>query len=213
MKNNLQILIVEDHKIVASALESIITDHFSNAAVQIAYSLPSALVLLETKKLMDLVILDIGVPGGGSYGMIATLRSKQPGVRILVFTGQDEERYALRFLSAGANGFIPKSSAKEEIGLAIRTVLNNKRYVTPVVQDLITNSYFTKLNLETIAPNNPLSQREREVMELLLQGKWTKEIATELNLKLTTVSTHKSRIFEKLQVTNVIDLFKKIKPD
>jgi two-component system, NarL family, invasion response regulator UvrY len=89
-------------------------------------------------------------------------------------------------------------------------VMNDQKFVTAAAQQLITHNFFEKLNPAKSTSETPLSPREKEVLELLLQGKWTKEIASELKLKLTTVSTHKSRIFEKMEVTNVIELFKKL---
>jgi two-component system, NarL family, invasion response regulator UvrY len=210
MKHNPYILVVEDHDIVASALELLITDHFHSATVRKVNAFPKALRLLESGQMADLIILDVDIPGGESYGMVASLRDKQPNVRILIFTGQDEKKHALKFLGVGANGFVPKNSDKSEVGLAIRTVMNDQKFVTAAAQQLITHNFFEKLNPAKSTSETPLSPREKEVLELLLQGKWTKEIASELKLKLTTVSTHKSRIFEKMEVTNVIELFKKL---
>lgn len=210
MKHNQQILIVEDHDIVSSALSMIITDHLGDVVIHIVNSFPKALHLMKSGKVLDLIILDVDIPGGESYGMVSTLRDIQPDVRILIFTGQDERKHALRFFGVGANGYVPKAGPKEEIGIAIRTVLGGKRYVSPVVQQMITHSFFEKIDPAKMVAQPLLSPRENEVLDLLLKGKWTKEIASELRLKLTTVSTHKSRIFEKMGVSNVIELFKRL---
>jgi two-component system, NarL family, invasion response regulator UvrY len=97
MKHNPYILVVEDHDIVASALELLITDHFHSATVRKVNAFPKALRLLESGQMADLIILDVDIPGGESYGMVASLRDKQPNVRILIFTGQDEKKHALKF--------------------------------------------------------------------------------------------------------------------
>jgi len=210
MKFDPNVLIIEDHDIVAAAVEIILVENFSKAVIQKSGSFQKALKLLETGPFIDLIILDVDIPGGESYRMIERLRKVQPNVRILVFTGQDERQHAIRFLKAGANGFLAKTDPVEECAVAARMILNDKKYVSEVVQQLITNSFFEKSAVAEDLGESLLSPRENEVLELLMQGKWTKEIAVELNLNPTTVSTHKARIFQKMEVTNVIDLFKKI---
>lgn len=210
MKFDPKVLLVEDHDIVAIAVETLLLENFSKAVIQKSGSFLKALKMLELGPLMDLIILDVDVPGGDSYRMIERLRKVQPQVRILVFTGQDERQHAIRFLKAGANGFLSKTAALEECAVAVKMILNGKKYVSEVVQQTITNSFFHKSPITENHGESSLSPRENEVLDLLLQGKWTKEIADELNLNPTTVSTHKSRIFQKMEVSNVIDLFKKI---
>ena len=210
MKFDPNVLIIEDHDIVAAAVEIILVENFSKAVIQKSGSFQKALKLLETGPIIDLIILDVDIPGGESYRMIERLRKVQPNVRILIFTGQDERQHAIRFLKAGANGFLAKTDPVEECAVAVKMILNDKKYVSEVVQQLITNSFFEKSPVAEDLGESHLSPRENEVLELLMQGKWTKEIAVELNLNPTTVSTHKARIFQKMEVTNVIDLFKKI---
>jgi two-component system invasion response regulator UvrY len=213
MKKPSQILIFEDHEIVSSAVSRIVTDTLSNVDIRIADSFQKGLKMLGSGTMADLLILDVDLPGGESYGMITKIRTVQPGIRILVFTGQDEDRHALRFLSAGANGFLSKNAPMQELAVAIREIMDNKKYMPEAIQRKITDSFFNKLSPAKVFAETPLSPREMEVLELLLQGKWTKEIALELNLKLTTVSTHKARIFEKMQVKNILELSQKVRPE
>ena len=97
----------------------------------------------------------------------------------------------------------------DQIGVAIITVLNDKKYMTELVRQQVTDSFFNKVSGHADPEPAALSPRETEVLDLLMEGKWVKEIAMKLNLKLTTVSTHKTRIFEKMQVSNIIELYKK----
>jgi two-component system, NarL family, invasion response regulator UvrY len=210
MKNDPKVLIIEDHDIVAAALELVLIEQFSKATCQKSVSFPRGLQILSMSPDFDLIILDIDVPGGDSLRMIDRLRAIQPHVRILIFTGQEEQRHAIRYLKAGANGFLSKSAPLENCGEAIRLLLHDKKYVSEAIQQLITDSFFDKNPPGETTRENVLSPRETEVLELLMQGKWTKEIANELNLNPTTVSTHKANIFQKMEVTNVIDLFKKL---
>ncbi len=212
MKSNPNILIVEDHDIVVAAIEMVLIENFPKASLQKAGSFPKGLRLLETAPAIDLVILDVDIPGGESYLMIEKLRNIRPGVRILIFTGQEEHRHAIRFLKAGANGFLSKNALREDCVKAIKMVLNNKKYVSEAVQQLIANTLFDRPSHNEEDSETSLSNREEEIVDLLMQGKWTKDIAVALGLSPTTVSTHKAKIFQKMGVSNVIDLFKKLNP-
>lgn len=201
-------LIVEDHAIVRMGIDFLITDLFQPVDVHQVSNFTSALGLLHTN-VFDLIVLDINIPGGENSRMIDKIRSIQPNARILVFSGSEEEIYALHYIQAGANGFLSKGASEEEFKVAILAVINNGKYISDKVQqqmvkNVLDNKYVSSNPLED------LSRRELEVMHLLAQGKWTKEIATFLNLKETTISTYKARIFEKLEVGNIIEMFKKL---
>ena len=118
---------------------------------------------------------------------------------------------ALQFLNAGANGYLTKSHPMEEIGVAMQAILNGQKYIAEEMKQIITGHFSKLLNPDSPPETIELSPREREVMALLLDGKQTKQISEALNLKLTTVSAHKTRIFDKFQVRNVIELFRKMK--
>ncbi|PWJ56921.1 DNA-binding NarL/FixJ family response regulator [Dyadobacter jejuensis] len=207
-----RVLILEDHEIVASAVVALLEEQLPGTVTLRSNTFSKGLELLEKSQPVDLVILDVNLPGGGNISMLTALRDIQPGVKILIFTGQEDHRIALQFLSAGANGFLTKDSSEEEIGLAITKVLAGRKYMTEAIQQSVAESFFNKIDPRFNGENTVLSGREQQVMELLLEGKQTKQIAQELDLKLTTVSTHKGRIFEKMQVTNVIELFRKLNP-
>ncbi len=202
------ILLVEDHSIVRLATLFIIRDLVPVLTPWEADNFPDALHIASVQKL-DLIILDINIPDGEGFQMIGKFRRLQPGIPIMMFSAMDEEIYAMPYLNAGANGYLSKSSSTQEIRTAITAVLINGRYMSEIVQHTLFRSH--------IAPEarqgNPLatlSRRELEVMDLLLQGKWTKEIATFLNITGSSVSTYKARIFEKLGVTTVIELYQRV---
>lgn len=199
-----KILIVEDHAIVRLGIDYFINDLFDKVLVMQAGSFLEALSLVQHNS-VDLIILDVSIPDGESTRMIARFRTYQPDVKILAFSGLGEKFYALHYMQAGANGYLSKGASESEYKLAITSVLDTGKYVSEKVQEQICDNENIKTN-----PLDDLSKRELEVMLLLAQGKWTKEIASDLNLKETTVSTYKSRIFEKLKVENIIEMFKKI---
>lgn len=202
------ILIVDDHSIVRLATLFIIRGLISPVTHWESDNFADALSIVSTRPL-DLILLDIHIPGGEGFQMIEKIRAIQPQVLILMFSGVDEEIYAVHYIKAGANGFLSKSAAVDEVRNAISTILDHGRYASRNVRHML-------LPGPQDAPkklSNPLatlSQRELEVMDLMLEGKWTKEIATILGISGSSISTYKTRIFEKLDVTTIIELYQRV---
>lgn len=201
------VLLVDDHHMVCLGMGMIVKNVMADATLYFAHTFEDALEEIGRHQI-DLVILDLGIPGSLGTGMIKAFRLIQHDVRILICTGRDERLNAPDYLQAGANGFLHKSSPDNEMEKAIQLVLEGKKYVSQAVQQKILDSV---LNGEsTKNPFESLSPRERQVLELLLTGKWTKEIADELNVKFSTVSTQKTKLFQKLNVENIVDLIRKV---
>lgn len=201
------ILLIENHSIVRLATLFIIRDVVPEVTSWEADNFPDALHIVSTRRL-DLIFLDINTSDGEGFQMTAKIRQLQPEVTIIVFSDIDEELYAMHYLKAGANGFLSKNSSTKEIRTAVAAILTTGRYVSEMVQQLLLHG-----NTPEMRQSNPLtalSQREIEVMDLLLEGKWTKEIATLLNITGSSVSTYKLRVFEKLGVNTVIELYQKV---
>jgi two-component system invasion response regulator UvrY len=201
-----KILIADDHSVVRMGMKFLLSSMYTRTDIEVAASFTEVLDLMS-QNYFDLIVLDITIEKGANMEMVETIRKKQPNVFILIFSGLDENLYALRYLEAGANGFLSKNSSEEEHKMAIYSVLSSGKYISRKVQDRLLTSAFERKSLN---PFDNLSSREMQIMLLLAQGKWTKEIATILNLKLSTISTFKARIFEKLEVNNSVDLFKKL---
>ena len=202
------ILLVEDHSIVRLATLFIIRDLLPTATPWETDNFSDALHIVATRKL-DLILLDINIPDGEGFQMIGKIRRLQPDVSIMVFSGIEEEIYAVHYLKAGANGFLSKNSSTQEIRAAILAILLHGRYMSEVVRQALLHSSATP-QMRQGNPLTTLSQRELEVMDLLLQGKWTKEIATLLNITGSSVSTYKMRVFEKLGVSTIIELYQRV---
>lgn len=203
------ILIADDHTIVRYGAALIIKELLPGGQVTEAENFNQALKLLDSQS-FDLLILDINIPGGNNLQMIDVIRLHQPRIKILIFSAYDEQLFALRYLQAGVDGYLVKHSPEDELKTAIRTVLNNEKYISPTVKQHLLNGLTTRNNI----PQNPLhtlSNRELEVMQLLIKGSSVAEIGTVLSLQISTVSTYKARIFEKLEVANVIELAEKVK--
>lgn len=203
-----KILLVEDHAIVRLATRFLILDLLNPVVVHEAGSFSETLVHLSSSPI-DLIMLDINIPDGEGFNMIPKIREIQPKVLIMIFSSLEEEIYALHYIKAGANGFLSKNASQEEIKKAILSMLDVGNYISMAVQQqLLRNTLENKPNGEN--PLEHLSQRELEVMDMLIEGYWTKEIAIKLNLTESSVSTYKARIFEKLKVSTLIEMFKKV---
>jgi two-component system invasion response regulator UvrY len=208
------ILIIDDHQIVANAVGLLIIENIEDVTIFKAADFPSAINTLLSQSKIDLIVLDIGIPGGREHLMIEEIRRIHANVPILIFSANDESSFGKQYLRSGANGFVSKGADEEDLLGAIKIALSGEKYVSPHMQQLILEEFIENKPAQNEASadyRNLLTPREYDVFLLLLKGKWTKEIADELNIKLSTISAHKSRIFEKFQVDNVIDLFKKSK--
>jgi DNA-binding NarL/FixJ family response regulator len=203
------VLIADDHTIVRLGVLLIVKSMFLNAHISEAETLDQAIAQLEARP-FDLLILDINIPGGNTLQMIDAVRLRQPNIKILMFSGYEEQLFALNYIQAGADGYLVKYAAEEEIRTALRTVMNNEKYISAAVKDQL----LSRLQQPRPASENPLttlSAREREVLNLLIKGTTVAKIADTLHLQVTTVSTYKTRIFEKMGTTNIVELIDKVK--
>ncbi|KFC59973.1 response regulator [Flavobacterium gilvum] len=198
-----KILIVDDHFIVRSGMSLLLENEIDGIQVFGVNDFPEAITELE-KSFFDLVILDINLPGGKKYYMIDDLRALQKDVKILIFSAHEEDIYAFRYIQAGANGYLNKLSQSDTIVKAVKAVLEVGKYISADILDKFIS--FSQNKKENRNPLEELTQREFEIAELLVKGYGNLEIANELDIKMTTVSTHKLNIFKKAQITNIIEL-------
>lgn len=203
------ILIADDHTIVRLGVSHIISTLQTPTAVEEASTFDEVILQLESRP-FDLLILDINIPGGNNLQMIDAVKLRQPNIRILMFSGYDEQLFAINYMQAGADGYLVKYSPEDEIRSAISTVLNQQKYMSAGTREQLLSMLNTQRE-PVLNPLSTLSGREVEVMYLLTKGIPVARIADMLNLQVTTVSTYKTRIFEKLQITNVIELLEKVK--
>ncbi|SJZ64853.1 response regulator transcription factor [Sediminibacterium ginsengisoli] len=202
-----KILIADDHAIVRYGVSLIIREEVPGSVITEVDNFNDALSLVE-KEHFHLLILDINLPGGNSIQMLDQIRQKQPSIKILVFTAYEESTFAIRYMQAGADGYLIKNSAADEIGRALRTVLSSQLYVSDSVKESLLADKLNRHNSEA-NPLRLLSNRENDVLQLMLQGKSVSEIANMLNVHTTTISTYKNRIFEKMNTRNLVELIEK----
>ena len=205
----MNILIIEDHPLIRMGLGHLISDTDPKANVTAADSFPSGLAMLDKEK-FDLLILDIDIPGGENIRMMELVRQKQSDIIILIHSGYDEQVYALPYMQAGADGFLSKQASQDEFQAAYKALINKGKYVSYRIQQTLLNNLGDNSTKKLKNPIMTLSPREMLVMQLLTEGKWTKEIASILKVKENTISTYKRRIFDKLDVSDEIELSKKV---
>lgn len=200
----IRILIAEDHMIVRSGLKMILSAHFGSLDIM---EVDNTADLLEAVRSNDfeLIIMDIFLRDGNSVSLLELIKTIKPRSRILYFSMLPEDTYGKRLLSMGAFGFLSKKSPDHQVITAVNEILNNHKYMSKALTERIMSG---ALNDQSLNPFERLSDREFETMLMLLEGKTAKEIASELSVQTSTVGTYKIRLFEKLQVSSLIELNK-----
>lgn len=183
----MNVLLADDHLIITDRLKSMIIELLPD--VQIAEASDMAAVLEHLRQTeTQLVICDVNMPGANHFGMVKAIKSVQPETKLIILSAYDPQLYAHRYLQEGADAYLSKNVPVEEIEHTILNVLQ----CSPDIAVTATDS-----------PLSVLSNRELEVAQLLIEGNGILEIANLLQLSVSTVSTYKIRVFEKLKITNV----------
>jgi len=195
-------LLVDDHVVVRSGIKLLLLEIFKPAEIYEASDGEGVLEKLR-EHTFDLVILDIQMPKTDTIGLMEIIHTTYPNLRVLVFSMSAEKIYAKRFLKAGAKGFVSKESPLEEIIKAVNQILNDRRYISDTLADILADE---SLTAKTDNPFNRLSAREFEIASLLLNGGTISSISKSIDIRVSTVGTHKTRLFDKLGVTNLLEL-------
>lgn len=205
--NNLRFLLADDHLIVRQGIQMIIEDMYENSVFNHVSTLNQLKEEIMGNR-YDVLILDVQFPDGNSLSLIPEIKKFQPELKILIFTSLEEENHSLRFLEAGADGFLAKLSEENEIKEAIRSIIETGEYHSDFTQKLLKVS---KHSPHLLNPFKRLTERELEIADLYAKGYGNLEIANFLSIKQNTVSTYKKRIFEKLGIDNLVELIELIK--
>lgn len=202
-------LLADDHSIVRQGMEIVISDIAPNARVYQTSSLHQVLELVESKGI-EMAIIDAHFPDGNSLHIIPQMKSINPDIKILIFTGLEEELHGLKFIKAGANGYLSKLSEEEEVKEAVTAFIEKGEYFSDLLRNLLVQFVY---NPDLISPLSILTKRELQIAELYAEGYGNLEISNSLNIKQNTVSTIKKNIFEKLKIENMVELVDLIKTD
>lgn len=205
----LKVLVADDHSIVRIGLTLLLKRIRPDASV--AESRDFREVLEATgKHHFDLIILDVNMANGNYQDTMDIIRRRQAKSKILVFSSLDEQLYAIRYLQTGADGFLHKLASEEEVERAVLQMLNSGKYISERVKESMISS-FLHGDKKHEDPLEILSNRELDIARFLIQGQSLKEIAERLHLHVATVSTYKTRIFEKMAITRVTELIERFR--
>lgn len=198
----IRILIADDHAIVRKGLAQLIRDEFPSAEIAEVGD-AEELISKVSDKDWDIVVCDLSMPGRSGLDALRQIKQMYPSLPVLIMSMHDEDQYALRVLKAGASAYLGKDNIHEDIIKAIRTVLLGKKFITPSVAEKLAQALEGDSNQ---LPHEKLSDREFDVFKLLAGGKAVSDIADQLSLSVTTVSTYRARILEKMNLKSNADL-------
>ncbi len=198
----MKVLIGDDHSVVRKGLIQILKEAFPFAEITEA-SNGAEMFKLALKNTYEIIISDISMPGRSGIDFIKEFKEIQPKTPVLILSIHPAELYANRTIKAGASGYINKESAPEELVIAVKQLLNGKKYITDEVAEILFESKSTK---HEKLPHEILSNREFEVFKMIAQGKNSNEIAKTLSLSANTVSTYKTRLLDKMNLKNISDI-------
>lgn len=201
-----RILLADDHALVRAGIRELVQKISGIEVIGEASGGRQALELIESLS-PDLVLLDIGMKELNGLEVAARVNRDFPKVKTLILSMHNNEEYVLRALRVGASGYILKDSAIAELQLAIDAVRNNKTYLSPSISRNAIDNYLNR----TSAPGKStaleqLTPRQREILQLIAEGRSTKEIAGDLNLSAKTVETHRAQLMERLDIYDVASL-------
>jgi DNA-binding NarL/FixJ family response regulator len=204
----MKILIADDHKIMRDGLRAILEKDSRMTIVGEASDGHEA-VALARKLMPNVVVMDITMPGLNGIDATRQIVAEMPQTKVIGLSMNSDRRYVLAMLAAGASGYLLKNAASEELRRAIDAVVANQKYVSPLVADAVIKSAIREETAPAATPEaKVLSGREREVLQLLAEGRTSKEIAAKLGVALSTIETHRRQIMSKLELRSIAELTK-----
>jgi two-component system, NarL family, response regulator NreC len=202
----IRILLADDHAVMRSGLRALLQQQEDFQVVGEASDGREAVAMSEALK-PDVVVMDLTMPNLNGTEASRQITTKQPETAVVVLTMHSDEAYVLRALKAGARGYLLKESAEAELISAIRAVQQGKAFFSPAVSKVLVQDYVRQLQDKDIEDSYELlTPRERELLQLIAEGKSNKDVANILNLSVYTVETHRGNIMEKLGLHTVPEL-------
>lgn len=204
---SIRVLLVDDHAIIREGLRSLLEKHPDMDVVADTDDGRKAFDLVQ-ELLPDIVIMDITMRGLNGIEATRRIISEFPTVKVIALSIHSKRRYITDMLSAGASGYILKECLFDELAQAIKAVADGGRYLSPRITDIVVNDYIKHLSTTANSPFEALKTREREVLQLVAEGKSTKQIALELHVSTKTIEANRRQIMEKLHIHSVAELTK-----
>ncbi|RED96612.1 response regulator [Marinoscillum furvescens] len=201
--NKIKVLVVDDHQLFREGISSLFAEDDMIAVIGEADS-GSAMEAHFQQEVPDVVLIDITMPGEDGLDLIRKFKKDFPEVKFVVLTMHADGQYVVKAVRSGAYGYLLKNADKQELSEAIRTVNRGKKYFNAEISQLMVGNIALEGN-----STQRLSEREQQVLQLVSNGKTTKEIAEELFVSSRTVETHRVNMMKKLEVQNTAELIKK----
>ncbi len=200
----IRVAIADDHAVVRQGLRHIISETADLSVVGEAATGTETLDLARTVE-CEVLVLDMSMPGPGGLDILREVRALRPSLAILILSMYPEEQFAVRLLKSGADGYLNKESAPDELVTAIRKVGSGGKYVSAALAEKLAQDLRTGGNT---LPHETLSDREFQVLRLIAAGRTASEIAAQLSLSVKTVSTYRSRLLTKMNMSTNADLMR-----
>lgn len=200
-----RIVLADDHSLIRHGIKNLIKKH---GQLQVVGEVSDGEELLDFLKIeqVDMVILDISMRKINGVEVAGRVKKKYPGIKILMLTMHDSQQVFYNAMVAGADGYLLKDDSGEELLIAIEKVQNGKKYISPTLTDDITDDVFRMHRDGKKSLYQELSKREKQVLQLVVDGNTSKEMAEHLGLSPRTIDHHRSRLLKKLNRKNSVDL-------
>lgn len=204
---SITVLLVDDHAIIREGLRSLLEKQPEMEVIADAEDGRKAIELVRELS-PDIVIMDITMPGLNGIEATRQITADFPNIKVIALSIHSKRRFVADMLSAGATGFILKECLFDELVQAIKAVAAGGRYLSPRITDVVVNDYVKHLSATAYSPFEVLKAREREVLQLVAEGKSTKQIALELHVSPKTIEANRRQIMKKLDIQSVAELTK-----
>jgi two-component system response regulator NreC len=204
--SDIRVLLADDHDVLRKGVRYLLAAEPGIAVVGEAADGRTAVRLAEELQ-PDIVIVDIAMPELNGIEAAAQITRKNRNVAVIILSMYSDEEYILRALSSGAKGYLLKDSAEPDLLRAVKEVARGKPFFSPAVAEVLLDDYMQRLQREGLQDSyDLLTEREKQVLQLLAEGKTNKDVATLLNLGVSTVETHRVNLMQKLNLHNTAEL-------
>jgi len=202
----IRILLADDHNILRDGMRLLLERQPGFVVIAEASDGREALDLAQDQH-PDVVVMDIGMPNMNGIEATRRIVDKQPATGVVILSMHHDESYVIRSLKAGARAYLLKDAVKTELIAAIQAVVQGRSFFSPKISKILQEDYIRTIELRDVEDSyDLLTDREREILQLVAEGKTNKEIANQLNLSMYTVDTHRSHILQKLNLHSVPEL-------
>jgi DNA-binding NarL/FixJ family response regulator len=204
-------MLVDDHQIIRDGIKQLLTNESDIKVVAEASNVKEALKHLESVQ-PNIVMTDLSMPNGSGFDFIKSVTANHPDIKVVVLSMHVEEAYIRKAIELGVSGYMPKDISKYELVEAIQSVSRGEMYFSSTVSKVMMNNMVKKVRKSEQAAQATakLTQREKEIVKLILDGMSSPEIAEKLFISHRTVENHRANIMNKLKVRNTIELVKKV---